>query len=231
MLAGIRRRDAYASGHGNLWQALPIPAVIRLGCWTRTTAKPEESLVPKIGVQAMMLKQQVADRGAFAVWKQLADIGFSVVEVSQVALTPETRDEIAKANDEFGMSVAAISAGMGETGGGGNDSLRESFDKVVADARALGTDRVRIGMMPLPALASTETLLSFVHDTNEMARRLADEGIILSYHNHHIEFARIDGRHILDLIRAEAPDLRFELDVHWIQRGGMDPVAVLTRCT
>jgi sugar phosphate isomerase/epimerase len=185
--------------------------------------------VAKIGVQAMMLKQQVAERGAFDVWKQLSDIGFSVVEVSQVALTPETRDEIAKANDEFGMSVAAISAGMGDTGGGGNDSLRESFDKVVADARALGTNRVRIGMMPMQALASTESLLAFVKDTNEMARRMADEGIILSYHNHHIEFARVDGRHILDLIRAEAPDLKFELDVHWIQRGGMDPVTVLKR--
>lgn len=185
--------------------------------------------MPKIGVQAMMLKQQVGERGAFSVWKQLSDIGFSVVEVSQIALTPETRDEIAKANDEFGMSVAAISAGMGETGGGGNDSLRESFDKIVADTRALGTNRIRIGMMPMTALASTEALLSFVHDTNAMARRLADEGIVLSYHNHHIEFARIDGQHILDLIRAEAPDLKFELDVHWIQRGGMDPASVLTR--
>lgn len=183
----------------------------------------------KIGVQAMMLKQQVADRGAYEVWKQLSDIGFSVVEVSQIPLTPETRDQIARAGDEFGMSVAAISAGMGEKGGGGNDSLRESFDKIVSDCQALGTNRVRIGMLPMPCLASKDALVEFARDTNEMAKKMADHGIILSYHNHHIEFAKVDGQHLLDLIRDQAPDLKFELDVHWIQRGGMDPVTVLKK--
>lgn len=185
--------------------------------------------MPKIGVQAMMLKKHVADRGAYDVWKQLAGIGFSVVEVSQVALTPETRDEIARANDEFGMSVAAISAGMGATGGGGNDSLRESFDKIVSDCQALGSNRVRIGMLPMDALASKDSLIKFARDTNDMARRMSDHGIILSYHNHHIEFAKIDGQHILDLIKETAPDLKLEIDVHWVQRGGMDPVTVLNK--
>jgi sugar phosphate isomerase/epimerase len=183
--------------------------------------------VPKIGVQAMMLKQQVAEQGAYEVWRRLSELGFSTVEVSQVELTPQTRDQIVQANADFGMGVAAISAGMGPAGGGGNDSLVESFDKVVADCRALGTERVRIGMLPFDALASKEALLDFIHATDEMAGRLADHGIILSYHNHHIEFARIDGQHILEIIRTEAPRLKFELDVHWIHRGGMDPVSVL----
>ncbi|WP_243065134.1 sugar phosphate isomerase/epimerase [Humibacter sp. RRB41] len=177
----------------------------------------------------MMLKQHVAAEGAYAVWKRLADHGFGVVEVSQIELTEATRDEIVRAGDDFGIVVAAISGGMGETGGGGNDSLRESFDKIVADCRALGTERVRIGMLPTPSLASKDALLAFIADANEMARRLADQGIVLSYHNHHAEFARIDGKHILDLIREGAPDLKLELDVHWIQRGGMDPVTVLER--
>lgn len=183
----------------------------------------------RLGVQAMMLKQNVARDGAYAVWQRLAQIGFGVVEVSQIELTRHTRDEIVRANEDFGMLVAAISAGMGVTGGGGNDSLRESFDKIVADCRALKTDRVRIGMLPMEALASKDALLAFAADANTMARRLADEGIVLSYHNHHVEFARMDGVHILDLIRAAAPDLKLELDVHWIQRGGLDPVAVLTK--
>jgi sugar phosphate isomerase/epimerase len=174
-----------------------------------------------------MLKSDVARRGAYEVWKRLAELGFGVVEVSQIPLDEATRAQIARANDEFGMSVAALSGGMGATGGGGNDSLHESFDKIVADCRALGTTRVRIGMLPLQSLASAGALRAFIADANAMARRLADEGIVLSYHNHHVEFARIDGVHILDLIRNEAPELRFELDVHWIQRGGLDPVAVL----
>ncbi|GAB3754646.1 sugar phosphate isomerase/epimerase family protein [Microlunatus parietis] len=181
----------------------------------------------KIGVQAMMLKQHAADHGAYQIWKRLAESGFSSVEVSQIALTPETRDEIVRANSEFGMGVAAISGGIGPTGGGGNDSLVESFDKIVADCKALGTERVRIGMMPLPAFASEQTLVEAAHTMDDFAGRLADEGIRLSYHNHHYEFARIGERHILDLIRAEAPRLLFEIDVHWVHRGGMDPVRVI----
>lgn len=180
----------------------------------------------QIGIQAMMLKQHVADQGAYEVWRRVAATGFSVVEVSQIPLTPQTRDEIVRARQDFGISVAAISATMGPAGGT-NDSLPESFDKIVSDAAALGTERVRIGMLPMPALASTDALVSFAQQTNTMAKRLSDHGIVLSYHNHHIEFARVDGQHILDLIRQEAPDLKFELDVHWIQRGGMDPVTVL----
>ena len=60
-----------------------------------------------------------------------------------------------------------------------------------------------------------------------MAARLAEQGIALCYHNHHIEFAKYDGKYILDIIRESAPLMKFELDVHWIHRGGKDPVSVL----
>jgi sugar phosphate isomerase/epimerase len=60
-----------------------------------------------------------------------------------------------------------------------------------------------------------------------MAARLSEHGIGLYYHNHHVEFAKYDGQYILDIIRDSAPRLKFELDVHWIQRGGRDPVSVL----
>jgi sugar phosphate isomerase/epimerase len=60
-----------------------------------------------------------------------------------------------------------------------------------------------------------------------MAARLGEQGIALYYHNHHIEFAKYDGEYILDIIRESAPLLNFELDVHWIHRGGKDPVGVL----
>jgi len=182
---------------------------------------------PKIGVQAMMLKSRVAEQGAYANWQRLADLGFSAVEVSQIELTPETRDQIVRGRDELGIEVAAMSGGMGAAGGGGNDSLVADFDKIVADARALGTTKVRIGMMPMTALENLDTLLAFCHATEAKAKALADEGIALYYHNHHIEFARIEQRRLLDIIRTEAPTLRFEIDVHWVHRGGADPVRVL----
>jgi sugar phosphate isomerase/epimerase len=84
-----------------------------------------------------------------------------------------------------------------------------------------------MGMMPFSAMASKKALLDFCSRSNEMAARLADQGIALYYHNHHIEFAKYDGKYILDIIRESAPLMKFELDVHWIHRGGKDPVSVL----
>ena len=185
-----------------------------------------ETGAPKIGVQAMMLREHVKQNGVYPVWQRLAELGFSSVEVSQIPLTETNVADIQRAGEDFGVSVAALSAGMGSAGGP-NDSLVEQFDKIVADCRALGTDMVRIGMMPMEALESADALVDFAHVTEEKAKALADEGIRLYSHNHHLEFARIDRRHLLDIIRAEAPSLRFELDVHWIHRGGMDPIRVL----
>lgn len=188
--------------------------------------------MPKIGVQAMMLRDHVQAQGAYPVWQRLADLGFTAVEVSQIPLTPQTIADIQRAGEELGIEVAALSCGMG-VAGGANDSLVEQFDKIVADCKALDTDMVRIGMMPMEALESSDALVDFAHLTEEKAKALAGEGIRLYYHNHHIEFARMKGaegqrgRHLLDIIRTEAPSLRFELDVHWIHRGGMDPVTVL----
>lgn len=188
--------------------------------------------MPKIGVQAMMLRDHVQAQGAYPVWQRLSELGFSAVEVSQIPLTETTVADIKRAGEEFGITVAALSAGMGAAGGA-NDSLVEQFDKIVADCATLGADMVRIGMMPMEALASADALVDFAHACEEKAKALADVGIRLYYHNHHIEFARLPGaagrrgRHLLDIIRTEAPSLRFELDVHWIHRGGMDPVTVL----
>lgn len=181
-----------------------------------------------IGVQAMMLRTHVAEQGPYAVWKRLAELGFHAIEVSQIDLTEQAVAEIVRANGEFGTKTAALSATMAPATGHGNKSLLDQLDEIVADCQALGSQRVRIGMMPLHALASREALVDFAHQTEEKVKRLADDGIRLSYHNHHVEFARFGRERVLDILRAEAPSLWFELDVHWIHRGGGDPVRVLS---
>ena len=62
-----------------------------------------------------------------------------------------------------------------------------------------------------------------------MAARLQEHGIRLYYHNHHIDFAKYDGRYLLDVLAERAPLVGFEIDVHWVQRGGLDPVATLRK--
>ncbi len=181
----------------------------------------------RIGVQAMMLKNEFQADGAFTTLKRLNELGFSVVEISQVAMSEANVGEMERARAEFGMDIAALSAALETPVGAPGDSLMNDFDKIVADCTRLACRLVRIGMMPFSAMASKKALLDFCSRSNEMAAGLAEQGIALCYHNHHIEFAKYDGEYILDIIRESAPLMRFELDVHWIHRGGKDPVSVL----
>jgi sugar phosphate isomerase/epimerase len=181
----------------------------------------------RIGVQAMMLKNEFAADGAFPTLKRLSDLSFNAVEISQIPMSEANVGEIDRARTELGMEIAALSAVLDAPVGSPNESLTDNFDKIVADCKRLSCSMVRIGMMPFSAMASQEALLNFCSRSNEMADRLADAGVALYYHNHHNEFAKYDGQHILDIIREKAPSMRFELDVHWIHRGGKDPVSVL----
>jgi sugar phosphate isomerase/epimerase len=186
----------------------------------------EDNRMPKIGVQMMMLKQHVERLGPYATLQSVADIGFGSVEVSQIPMTPEVVNEIVRARDDLGVQIAAISATVTEQPGV-NEPLDTRFDKIVADCHTLQTRSIRIGMMPHDAMRSAQALTNFCAMADEQARRLADEGIQLYYHNHHIEFAKRGGVYILDHIREQAPNLRFEIDVHWVQRGGEHPQSVL----
>jgi sugar phosphate isomerase/epimerase len=181
----------------------------------------------RIGVQAMMLKNEFATDGAFTTLKRLSDLGFNAVEISQIPMTEANVGEIDRARTELGMEIAALSAVLDAPVGSPNESLTDKFDKIVADCKRLSCSMVRIGMMPFTAMASKDALFDFCRRSNEMADRLSEAGIALYYHNHHNEFAKYDGRYVLDIIREKAPSLKFELDVHWIQRGGRDPVKVL----
>jgi sugar phosphate isomerase/epimerase len=181
----------------------------------------------RIGVQAMMLKNEFATDGAFTTLKRLSDLGFNAVEISQIPMTEANVGEIDRARTELGMEIAALSAVLDAPVGSPNESLTDKFDKIVADCKRLSCSMVRIGMMPFTAMASKDALFDFCRRSNEMADRLGEAGISLYYHNHHNEFAKYDGQYVLDIIREKAPSLKFELDVHWIQRGGKDPVEVL----
>lgn len=180
----------------------------------------------KIGVQGSTVREQFKELGPYETMKRLAEIGYKSVEISQVETTPENIAEIQKAMKDFDMEVGAMSASL-EPQMEGGESLTTHYDKIVADCKAVDADLLRIGMLPIPAMESLEKVLEFCEKVNAVTEKLKEDGITLYYHNHHIEFRKYDGQVLLDIIREKAPLLGFELDVHWIQRGGANPLEVI----
>jgi sugar phosphate isomerase/epimerase len=182
----------------------------------------------KIGVQAMMLKDNFAKVGPYETLRQVSEIGYHAVEISQIPMTPENVAELVRGREELGMDIASLSAGLKPAPMGG-ESLTGDFDKIVADAKTLDATMIRMGMLPFDAMASLDAVLEFCDAGNEMAARLQEHGIDLYYHNHHVEFAKYDGTYLLDIIADRAPLMGLEIDVHWVQRGGLDPVTTLKK--
>lgn len=181
---------------------------------------------PKIGVQAMMLKEKFEEIGPFETLKKVSELGYHSVEISQIPMTPENVAEIKRAKDELGMDIASLSCVVR---GEGNDDLETQFDKIVEDCKTLDVDLLRIGMLPFENMRNLDTVLAFTREANEYAVKLKEHGINLYYHNHHVEFRKYDGKFLLDIIAEECPDLGFELDLHWVQRGGANPIDIIEK--
>ncbi|MBT2594225.1 sugar phosphate isomerase/epimerase [Arthrobacter sp. ISL-72] len=177
----------------------------------------------------MMLKDSFSELGAFETLRKVSAIGYNAVEISQVPMTAENVAELDRSRSELGMDIAALSVAMETPKGMPADSLKDHFDKVVDDAKRLDTKLLRIGMLPFPAMKSIGAVVDFAKLANEYAERLQEHGISLYYHNHHIEFAKFDGKYMLDIIADNSPAMGMEIDVHWVQRGGLDPVRTLAK--
>lgn len=180
----------------------------------------------KIGAQGFTVKKEFKELGPYETLKRLFEIGYNAVEISQVDMTPENVAEIKRASEEFGIEIASLSAALAPNRPE-QESLTTDYEKIVADCKTLNCDLLRIGMLPRENMENLETVLAFAREANEVTKRLAEDGIKLYYHNHHNEFAKYNGKYVLDIIRDEAPLLGFELDVHWIYRGGLNPVDVI----
>ena len=183
-----------------------------------------------IGIQMSTIKQKIDELGAYGTLKACAELGYHCVEISQIPMTPENVAGMKKACDEFGIKVAACTASLEPMMPGmPGEFLTTDFDKIVADCKALNCDMLRIGMLPMTCMGNREKALDFAKRADAMAEKLKEHGIDLYYHNHHVEFVKYDGQYLLDIIRDNTRTLGFELDIHWIHRGGENPVAFIRK--
>lgn len=71
---------------------------------------------------------------------------------------------------------------------------------------------------------------NFIVKYNAIAKKFAGSGVSIGYHNHHHEFAPVDGQRPMDLlINNLDPEIWIEIDTHWVARGGSDPAAYIEK--
>ena len=101
--------------------------------------------------------------------------------------------------------------------------------KIIVDAMG-GDNAPKAPVMGAIAAAKDYGVeIILVGQSEKILECLKEEGIDLYYHNHHVEFARYNGKYLLDIIKDNTKNLGFELDIHWIHRGGENPVEFIKK--
>lgn len=142
--------------------------------------------------------------------------GYRSVELAGL---PETEPgELARLLDEAGLRIISSHESI--------DRLREDASEVGDRLTAIGCPQLIVPWMPEADRRTAADVRRFAVALGGFARRFADRGIRLGYHNHDFEFAPLDGTTVWDVLLAELPhDIDLELDVYWVAAGGRDPVA------
>ena len=76
-----------------------------------------------------------------------------------------------------------------------------------------------------PALRDPQTVEKMAKNLNEMAKKAADRGVSVNYHNHCWEFEN-DGL-LFHSLMEYAPQVNFALDTGWAAVSGYDPVGLI----
>ncbi len=168
----------------------------------------------KIGAQLYTLRDHAKDLDSFSeTLKKVADIGYEYVQISGTcAYDGEWLNKELKKN---GLKTSLTHYSP--------DKIVSDTDWVVEEHKKFDCKYIGIGWYALLDNGSEKFIETFA----PAAKRIAESGLSLSYHNHDFEFAKgSSGKIFFDEI-AEAFDpevLKFTLDTFWVQAGGADPI-------
>ena len=169
----------------------------------------------KIGVTLYTLRDHCQTAKDFSsTLGRIKSMGYEAVQISGIGDIPplQIRDIL----DEHGMFCCATHESL--------DSLKTDPGSVAAKLKTIGCDFTAIGSGG-DAYWTDDGAKCLAQDLNSVAKALADHGIQFGFHNHHREFARFGGRVFLEeLFDRTEQQVCFEVDVHWVQRGGANPI-------
>ncbi|WP_334172556.1 sugar phosphate isomerase/epimerase family protein [Sinomonas sp.] len=150
--------------------------------------------------------------------RRLAEIGFTQVEPYRFA---ERAEEFAAAFEENGITAPTGHAPL----------LSGDQDEIFAAAKRLGIGTVIDPFVPAEKWQDAETIRDTAARLNEAAKRGAEYGIRVGYHNHWWELeSKVEGTNALEFFASLLdPGLVLEVDAYWVAVGGEDPIAVLKR--
>lgn len=170
-------------------------------------------MIETLGYQAYTTREQMKDEAGVAdTFRRVAALGYDTVQTAGCQTVGyETYARLAQ---EAGLTICGT---------------HENFDEMAADPEAamehhriLGTKNIGIG--GYWAINNADDIREFIRKANRFADTIAQHGFKFTYHNHHREFRRFEGKTMMDWFREgfDPDTVSFVLDTYWVQAGGGD---------
>ncbi len=154
--------------------------------------------------------------------KSVAELGYDAVEFAGYGGL-SARD-LKTRLDDLGLGCAGTHEGF--------ERLEKNTDEVIEYNRTIGNRFLVCPSMPGEwREKGAAGYKAFGERMNVIGEKAKEAGMRVCYHNHSFEFAKEDGKYLIEyLFDATDPSLvGAEVDVYWVQHGGEDPAAFIRR--
>ena len=171
-----------------------------------------------LGVQLFSVRNDIGPADLAGTLHRLAEMGFTHVEPYRIL---ESAGLLADAMAAAGLRATAAHANV----------ITEDRDALLAAAQQLGLSDLIVPWADPAGLSDRTGVAALAAAVNETARRAADAGLRVGYHNHDFEFSQqLDGVPAYEVLVDELDDdVLLELDTHWASVGGADVFELLPR--
>lgn len=167
------------------------------------------------GAQLYTVRDFIQNENDFAdTIKKVAAMGYTTVQISAIGkdIRPERIRGIC---DEAGLKIVLTHSDV--------NRILNDTEALIAEHDIMGCDYIGLGCMP-EKYRNAETINQFAEDFREPIKKIAAAGKLFMYHNHHLEFEKLNGKLMIDyLLEAFSPaELGITLDTYWVQAAGGD---------
>ncbi len=151
----------------------------------------------------------------------VAQMGYEGVEFA--GYYDRTAEELRDMCDDLGLKVAGTHTGL-------NTLLGDELAKTVAFNQTLGNPYLIVPGLSEEYRNSQQAWRNTAKIFNDIAEKIADQGMFAGYHNHTVEFETLEGEVPWDTFGSNTrDDVVMQIDIGHTLRAGADPVSFIER--
>jgi sugar phosphate isomerase/epimerase len=183
--------------------------------------------VKDIGIQVYTLRDLMA-KDLVGTLQKVAEIGYKNIELfgyGEGKYFGKSIAEMRKITDDLGLKVVSAHYLSGQGSNAWGTPVNQ-WEKAVEDAVKMGQKYMTVAFLLPDERKSLNDYKKVSDILNKAGEITAKYGITMAYHNHDFEFIPLEGQVPMDVLlkNTQADLVKFELDIYWIKKAGLDPI-------